>query len=190
MQEPLPRKRRRKTGAEKPPPMMARSKAIFARRNVLTVHSPPPAFLIGLPPPLAQPSSIESEGQATMGDLSNPALASPAQRYASQLPGLAPSNGLQDSRIKRKLNKVALRILLSTAHPFFCHCRRHRGAAAELPGAAHTAVVHVRVLLQRDRPALADAQRADGLSRTCRDSQRHQADPSGARYHSSLPRQA
>lgn len=49
--------------------MMARSKAIFARRNVLTIHSPPPAFLIGLPPSAAQPSGIESEGQAKMGNL-------------------------------------------------------------------------------------------------------------------------
>ena len=74
-QEPLPRKRRRKVGSEKPPPMMARSKAIFARRNVLTVHSPPAAFLIGMPPPLAQPSSIESEGQVTMGTPSTLAIA-------------------------------------------------------------------------------------------------------------------
>ena len=54
-------------GSEKPPPMMARSKAIFARRNVLSMHSPPPAFLIGLPPPPAQPSGVETEGQTNMG---------------------------------------------------------------------------------------------------------------------------
>jgi hypothetical protein len=66
----MPRRRRRKFGPEKAPPMMAKAKVVFARRNTLSLSAPQPAFLLGVPPPNARISGIETEGQPSMGEQS------------------------------------------------------------------------------------------------------------------------
>ena len=70
--------------------MMAKAKLVFARRNTLGLSSPQPAFLLGVPPPNARISGIETEGQPSMGEPSSFHLVA-GQTKVSQPSQLAPN---------------------------------------------------------------------------------------------------
>ena len=76
--------------------MMAKAKMVFARRNTLGLSSPQPAFLLGVPPPNARISGIETEGQPSMGEPSSVA-SPPVCRPDQSQPAFTIGSGLTPS---------------------------------------------------------------------------------------------